>query len=107
MKQPERTFNLTAIEKEKEQAALAPAQCSAQRLSMYELIFRLASRGLVPFEHNLQIWQHADGSGWGASIQTPFPQYDAEAHGADVRSALENLMVGTNQSKPVEPNDGR
>lgn len=38
--------------------------------SLDRLVRRLATRGLLPCEHNLQIWQHADNSGWGAAVET-------------------------------------
>jgi len=65
--------------------------------TLERLIVRLATRGLLPCEHNLQIWQHADNSGWGASVEVPYKVYQAEAHGETLQAALEALMNETNR----------
>ncbi len=66
-------------------------------MSIKAMIVRLATRGLVPCPHNLTIWQHADGSGWGAGITTPYSKNDIDVSGESLEEALKNLMVAMNR----------
>ena len=71
--------------------------------SLERMVRRLATRGLLPCEHNLSIWQHADNSGWGASVETPYRAFSAEGHGETIEAALEALMRETNRGADVKP----
>jgi hypothetical protein len=66
-------------------------------MRLEDMVVRLGSRGLVPCEHNLTIWQCPDDGRWGAAIQTPYAQYNAGVYGDTPRAALEELMRATNQ----------
>lgn len=67
-----------------------PVESSA--LSVGGLVLRLATRGLVPAEHTLAVWQFADGTGWGAAVTTAYRKLNAEASGDSLQAALEALM---------------
>jgi hypothetical protein len=68
-----------------------------------EMLTRLAARGLVPCEHNITIWQFADGTGlWGASVDAPYTQFRTTACGATIKDALANLMRATNRGADLE-----
>jgi len=70
-------------------------------VSVEEMLVRLVSRGLLPCEHNLQIWQHADGSGFGAGVSGYKEEHAIEAHGETFQLALENLMIATNRGADI------
>jgi hypothetical protein len=61
----------------------------------------LATRGLVPCEHNLVIWQCADSDNWGAAIETAYDKYNVEVFGESLRGALESLMQTINRVADV------
>ena len=63
------------------------------------MIVRLGTRGLVPCEHNLLIWQNADASDrqWGAAIATPYQRFNSQVYGATIEAALTALMKATNR----------
>lgn len=73
--------------------------------SLDAMVRRLAARGLLPCEHKISIWQHADNSGWGAAVETPYRAFQAEGHGEKIEAALEALMRETNRSADFPPND--
>ena len=85
-----------------------PGGCSARpacsALTVEQMITRLATRGLFPCEHNLTVWQHADGSGWGASVDGALSMHREDAEGETLEDALANLMRRLNRGADVEPN---
>lgn len=68
-----------------------------------QLITRLASRGLLPCEHNLMVWQCVDDGQWGAAIETPYFSYNTEAYGGSLHESLENLMRTLNRGADLPP----
>ena len=56
------------------------------------LVVRLASFGLLPYAHNLSIWQHVDDPGWGVCIESPYKHIDLVAHGDTLIEALREMM---------------
>lgn len=84
--------------------SFAPPKGSA--LTVEQMLTRLATRGLVPCEHNITIWQFADGTGnWGVAVDAPYTQYRTKAEGRTIEEALYNLMCATNRGADVVPND--
>jgi len=65
-------------------------------LTVEEMVERLATRGLMPSDHNLTIWQCADGEPWGAAIT--WHNGEKTAYGSSMREALEGLMQATNRA---------
>ncbi len=74
-------------------------------MNVESMIIRLASRGFVPHEHNLTIWQHADGSGWGVGIESGHESIDVAAHGDTLQLALETLMRNTGRGADLSFQD--
>lgn len=66
-------------------------------MSIESMILRLANRGLLPSEHNLTIWQHADNSGWSACVETFRFSDQVVGSGDTLHAALESLMRKTNR----------
>jgi hypothetical protein len=67
-------------------------------MSTEQMIMRLASRGLLPCEHNLMIWECVGDGQWGVSVDASCHAYRAEAYGGSLREALENLMRAVNRT---------
>jgi hypothetical protein len=70
--------------------------------TLEDLVTRLATRGLLPNEHSLTIWQHADGSGWGAAVEAIWPGAGVEGHGETLTGALEELMRNVNRGADLK-----
>jgi hypothetical protein len=71
-------------------------------VSIENLISRLATRGLLPCEHNLTIWQHADCSGWGVAIDSAHAAFKVQAHGETIEEALKALMIQLNRGADLK-----
>lgn len=72
-------------------------------MSVEEMVRRLVARGLVPREHCLLLWQHADNTGFGAAIETAYPAFQADCHGETLEAALEGLLVALNRAADLKP----
>jgi hypothetical protein len=64
-------------------------------MSIEEMIVRLATRGLLPCEHNLTIWHTIDGK-WGVAIQDAYEKENVQALKGSLKEALEDLIIQTN-----------
>jgi hypothetical protein len=71
-------------------------------LSVVEMVERLAARGLLPCEHNLEVWQCADGDTWGAAINAADPKLNIEGFGDSMEAALAALMVMANRGADLK-----
>lgn len=87
---------------DQEEAGSTPSTGSA--LTVEKMVERLATRGLLPREHNLVIWQTIDGQ-WGVGIETGLRADDIDVLAGSLKEALAELMRWTNRGADVEPND--
>lgn len=72
-------------------------------MEVEEMLTRLVTRGLVPCEHNITIWQFCDGSGqFGVAVDAAELHLRTKASGASVKEALANLMIRINRGANKE-----